>query len=136
MSNAEYAQESAAFDEHGSSFGNPPETTERRGFVAVEDGQFVGASSGLVQVSTGGYSPYFFLTDLLVVRAQRGRGYGARLLALLEDRIREMGIKRIWTWTAEFEADGFYQRQGYSVFAVQPGFYRSGHARIGLVKNL
>jgi hypothetical protein len=55
---------------------------------------------------------------------------------LLEGRLREIGIQHIWTWTAEFEADGFYQRQGYAVFAIQPEFYRSGHDRIGLVKDL
>jgi hypothetical protein len=76
MSDVEYAQASAAFDEHGRSFGNLPETVERHGFVAVEEGSFVGASSGLAQISAGRYSPYFFLTDLLVVREQRGRGYG------------------------------------------------------------
>ena len=59
MSSAEYKREQAAFDEHELEFGNPPEKQERFGFVAKDNGRFVGASSGLAQKDSDKYGEYF-----------------------------------------------------------------------------
>lgn len=50
MTDEEYKKEQEAFDSHGLAFGNPPEQQERFGFVAQDDGKFVGASSGLAPI--------------------------------------------------------------------------------------
>jgi hypothetical protein len=55
MTDVEYKREQAAFDEHGLEFGNPPEKQERFGFVATDNGEFVGASSGLAQRNNNQY---------------------------------------------------------------------------------
>ncbi len=136
MTDAEYKREQDAFNEHGLEFDNPPEQQERFGFVASDDGKFIGASSGLTQKSNGKYQNYFYLTDLLVEREYRKHGYGKKLLLLLEDKIKLLGVKYIWTWTAAYEAETFYIKQGYKVFVRFEDFYLSGHARVGLIKNL
>ena len=136
MTDAEYKQEQAAFDEHGLEFGNPPEKQERFGFVATDNGRFVGASSGLAQKNNDKYGAYFYLSDLIVEKEYRSRGYGKNLLSLLEAKIKTFGVQYIWTWTAEYEAETFYLKQGYVEFVRFESFYPSGHARIGLTKKL
>jgi GNAT superfamily N-acetyltransferase len=136
MTDLEFKQEQVGFEQHGLEFGNPPEKQERLGFVATEKGKFVGASSGLAQKSGDNYGPYFYLSDLLVEKEYRKNGYGKKLLELLEKKIELLGIKHIWTWTAEYEAETFYLKQGYEVFVRMEKFYPSGHARVGLIKKL
>jgi len=136
MTDAEFKREQTAFDEHGTEFGNPPEVSERVGFVATDNDKFVGSSSGLAQRINNQYCKYFFLTDLLVEKEYRKQGLGVKLLSLLEDKIKSLGIEYIWTWTAGFEAPGFYLKQGYEVFATFEKWYLSGHSRVGLMKKL
>lgn len=136
MTDAEYKQEQSAFDEHGLEFGNPPDKQERFGFVATDEGKFVGASSGLAQKINHQYGKYFYLSDLLVEKEYRKNGYGKRLLSLLEDKVKLLGINHIWTWTAEYEAETFYIKQGYKPFVKFESFYTSGHARVGLIKKI
>ena len=136
MTDTEFKREQKAFDEHGQELGNPPEEQERFGYVATDNGKFVGASSGLAQKLKNGYGKYFYLTDLLVEKEHRRKGYGKKLLKLLEDKIKNLGIEYIWTWTAEYEAETFYTKVGYETFTEFDNFYPSGHSRVGLLKKL
>lgn len=136
MSDAEYTQEQSAFDEHGLEFGNPKELQKRFGFVATDNEKFVGASSGLAYKYNNRYGNYFYLSDLLVKKEYRKHGYGKKLLKLLEEKIKILGITYIWTWTATYEAEKFYFNQGYEVFVRFEDFYPSGYARLGIVKKL
>ena len=115
MTEVEFKREQLAFDEHGLEFGNPPEKQERFGFVATDEGKFVGCSSGLAQRNNNQYAKYFYLSDLLIEKEYRKYGYGKKLLELLEEKIKSFDIKYIWTWTAEYEASTFYIKQGYEV---------------------
>ena len=136
MTDAEFKREQVAFDEQGAEFGNPPEKQERFGFVATDTAKFVGCSSGLLHRNNDEYSKYFYLSDLLVENVYRKQAIGKQLLALLEDKVRELGCEYVWTWTAGYEAPEFYLKQGYSVFATFENFYPSGHARVGFIKSL
>lgn len=136
MTDAKYKRKQDAFNEHGLEFGIPPEKQERFGFVATDEGKFIGASSGLAHKSDDQYQKYFYLTDLLVEKKYRKHGYGKKLLELLEEKIKTLGTKYIWTWSASYEAETFYIKQGYKVFVRFENFYPSGYARVGLIKNL
>ncbi len=136
MSESEFAREQKAFDEHSLDSGNPVEVQERFGFVSTENGNFIGCSSGLAQKWASGYSPYFYLSDLLVEKQYRRKGLGKVLLARLEEKLKTLGIKYVWTWTAEYEGEQFYLKQGYKIFTRQKNFYQSGHSRVGLVKQI
>lgn len=136
MTDDEYKRELVAFDEHGLEFRIPSEKSERFSFVATDDGKYVGSSSGLAQKYSEDYCNYFYLSDLLVEKEYRGNGYGKKLLSLLERKIKSLGISHIWTWTADYEAASFYNKQGYETFVRFEKYYPTGHARVGLIKKL
>jgi GNAT superfamily N-acetyltransferase len=55
--------------------------------------------------------------DLLYVPAQlHGQGYGSRLLVAAEAIARQRGLVGIWTNTYDFQARGFYEKQGFVEF--------------------
>ena len=136
MTKDEYKREQSAFDEQGLGFGNPPENQERFGFVATDNGKFVGCSSGLAQKNNNQYGKYFYLSDLLVEKEYRKHGYGKKLLELLENKIKLFSIEYVWTWTAGYEAPNFYLKHGYEVFTTFENYYPSGHPRVGFIKKL
>ena len=136
MSDSEYKRVQVAFDEHSIEFNNPPDKQERFGFVALNEGKLIGCSSGLAQIDSDRYGKYFYLSDLLVEKEYRKSGYGKKLLELLENKIKSIGIEYIWTWTAGYEAPNFYIKQGYRAFTTFENFYPSGHARVGIIKKL
>ena len=49
MTDVEFKREKEAFNEYDLEFGNFPEEQERFGFVATDNKEFIGASSGLAQ---------------------------------------------------------------------------------------
>lgn len=136
MKDVEFKREQMAFDEHGLEFGNPPEKQERFGYVAMDNGKFVGCSSGLAQKNNNKYGKYFYISDLLVEKEYRKRGYEKKLLKLIETKVKSLGVEYIWTWTAAYEASTFYLKQGYKKFTEFDNFYPSGHARVGVIKKL
>lgn len=131
MTDEEFAQINTGFDQHGLEFGNPPTITKRYGFVVMDGEKFIGCVSGLVNDSYH----WFYLTDLFIEKENRGKGLGAKALQIMEARAQEIGAKAIWTWTAGYEAPGFYKKQGYTVFTEMENWYVSGHARVGLWKR-
>ena len=134
MAPAELELMNRGFAQHSLEHGNPIETSVRFGFVAMEGDAFVGCSSGLATKGGGQYSAWFYLSDLFVEKSFRRKGVGSLLLRSLEDRVRGLGVRNIWTWTAGYEAPGFYQKEGYSVFAEFKEWYTSGHSRVGMWK--
>ena len=135
MTDAEFARMNAGFDEHTREQGNPLETSERHGFVAMDGGDFIGCSSGLVYKTGESYNGWFYLTDLFVEKLYRGRGLGADLLRRLEERVAGLGVTNFWTITAGYEAPGFYQKQGYKIIFEQADWYATGHSRVALSKT-
>lgn len=135
MSDAEFARMNAGFDEHTREHGNPLGTSERYGFVLTDSGVFVGCSSGLVYKNGDVYNGWFYLTDLFVEKPYRKQGFGAELLQTLEERVAALGVVHYWVITAGYEAPGFYQGQGYTLFFEQEHYYATGHSRVMLRKT-
>lgn len=135
MTDAEFARMNAGFDEHTREQGNPLETSERHGFVALGGENFVGCASGLAYKVGDTYNGWFYLTDLFVEKAHRGQGLGAELLQRLEDKVAALGVTNFWTFTAGYEAPGFYQKQGYQIIFEQANWYATGHSRVALSKT-
>lgn len=50
---------------------------------------------------------------LAVLREYRGRNLGRRMLREIEDKVQELGGKRI-SLSAQVRAEGFYEKQGYT----------------------
>ena len=65
---AELAKMNRGFEIHSVEHGNPSLPSERIGFVALADEEFVGTATGLVSRKIDGYSAWFGITDLVVVK--------------------------------------------------------------------
>ena len=68
-------------------------------------------------------------------QALRRGGLGARVLAAAEDEARARGCRRARLYTYSFQAEGFYERRGYTVFGVLED-YPPGHRQTWMRKDL
>jgi GNAT superfamily N-acetyltransferase len=74
--------------------------------------------------------------DLLFLPAElRGAGLGRRLMRDAEDEALRRGCRGAWLDTYSFQARGFYERLGYTVFGTIND-YPPGHSRFFLTKTL
>ena len=78
----------------------------------------------------------FLHIDLLFIPEElRGTGLGRRLIAQAEAEAIARGCRRAWLDTFSFQARGFYERLGYTVFGSIED-YPPGHSRFFLKKTL
>ena len=71
----------------------------------------------LVAGISGATSYGWLLVKVLWVHEDhRGQGLGARLLAIAENKARELGCHAAWLDTSNPAAEAFYLRHGYSLF--------------------
>ena len=136
MTDIEFSQMNSGFIEHDILHTGVTQTSDRFGFVILDGSKFVGCSSGLSYKNGEKYNNWCQLTDLFIEKEYRGQGMGKSVLKKLEEKLISHGIYNIWTWTAGYEAPGFYKKQGYEVFCELEKYYLSGHSRIGMRKNL
>lgn len=92
--------------------GVPQVKQERYQFIAEEKDKIIGFVSGLTN------HKWFYLSDLWVHEDHRRKGLGAKLLKMLEDKIKLIGIQHIWTWTTGEINPKFYEKQGYKKFTT------------------
>lgn len=76
-----------------------------------------------------------YLDTLFVDKQYRKSGLGTQLHQQIEKKGIELGCKKFVTDTFGFQAQGFYEKLGYAVFASVPD-YIQGYARIYLKKQL
>ena len=81
------------------------------------------------------YSNWMFIELLFVPEQLRGQDFGTQLMAKAESYARERGMTGIWLHTFSFQARGFYEKLGYTVFGQLPD-YPEGHSRFFLQKRL
>jgi ribosomal protein S18 acetylase RimI-like enzyme len=91
-------------------------------WIATEDGQAVGF---IILIPRPGY---LLLENVAVLPAAQGRGIGARLLALAEQRAQSLRLAEIRLYTNEAMTENlaYYPRHGYieTHRAQQEGFHR------------
>ena len=78
---------------------------------------------------------WLLIDGLWVAQEIRARGIGRELILAAESKAMERGCRGAWLGTFDFQARGFYERLGYTVFAELPGF-PPGHAHYHLKKVL
>ncbi len=78
---------------------------------------------------------WMFVELLFVPERLRGQGMGRQLMEKAEDVAREHGCIGIWLDTFTFQAPGFYQKLGYTVFGEIEN-YPPGSSRFFLHKHL
>lgn len=73
--------------------------------------------------------------DLLFIKDElRGHGYGRQLLTLTEQEARKRGAANAFLDTFSFQAQGFYEKQGYRIFGELKDF-PPGHSRYYMTKE-
>jgi len=104
---------------------NVPQVEQKRyNVTADENGIVIGMASGLTN------HKWFFLSDLWVHENYRGQGLGTKLLTMLEDKIRVIGIEHIYTWTTAYNSNElFYEKLGYKQCFIFEDFFevKDGH---------
>ena len=118
------------FREHGREQGVPDVDQVRISIAAMDGDQFVGCASGKPNYN------WFLLDHLWLDSEYRGRGIGSDLLKKLEAAVRDSGLKKIYTGTAEYQAPEFYKKHGYQVYGELEDFFPTGHSKIYLRKSL
>ena len=78
---------------------------------------------------------YLHVNLLYLPDALRGAGLGSQMLAQAETEAMRRGCHGVWLDTFSFQARGFYERLGYSLFGAI-GDYPPGHSRYFLKKVL
>ncbi|HEY4281439.1 MAG TPA: GNAT family N-acetyltransferase [Chthoniobacterales bacterium] len=81
------------------------------------------------------YYQWLFVELLWVSKDIRGHGHGRNLLSSAEDEARRQGCHQVWLDTFSFQAPGFYQKNGYTLFGELSG-YPPGHQRYFFRKML
>ncbi len=64
---------------------------------------------------------WVFVHLLYVPRHLRAQGYGRELMQRAEDFARERGCAGLWLDTFSFQARGFYEKLGFTVFGTLEG---------------
>jgi len=77
---------------------------------------------------------WMFVQYLAVPEACRGQDFGTSLMLRAEQLARARGCIGVWLDTFSFQAPGFYEKLGYSVFGGIEN-YPAGHRRLFLHKR-
>ncbi len=81
------------------------------------------------------YWGWLFINVMWVQKDLRGKGYGEKLLKKAEEEALKRGVKHAYLDTFSFQAPGFYEKNGYSIFGKLPDF-PPGHERYFYQKDL
>jgi len=124
------------FTENAVQPGNLFHPSEQYSFVAQDGDTFIGCATGWVYKHNDAYNGWTYLAELYLEKPYRRQGLGATLLSLVEERVAGLGITKMYTETAGYEAPGFYTRQGYQIICELENRYVSGHPQVVLRKTL
>ena len=97
--------------------------------VKDEDGKVLGGLWGAT------HWQWLFVHLLWLPETLRGAGLGRDLLRRAEAEAMARGCANVWLDTYSFQAPGFYEKLGYTVFGTLEG-YPPGHRRYFLQKRL
>ncbi len=80
-------------------------------------------------------SDAFYIKTLWVSESYRKAGISSKLIEMLTEKALSDKVCKIFTDTYGFQAQGFYEKQGFKVISTVPG-YILGHDKIYLKKEL
>ncbi|WNG32658.1 GNAT family N-acetyltransferase [Archangium violaceum] len=98
-------------------------------FLRTEAGALLGGARGYT------HWDWLFVSHLWVDERLRGRGWGQRLMASIEEAAVRRGCQAVHLDTFSFQALGFYEKLGYERFGTLPDYPR-GESRYFLWKRL
>ena len=88
------------------------ETPGALGLAIREEDQVIGFVMGYGETYRDGVD--FYIKEMCVATACQGQGLGTRLLDVLEEKLRNSGVRKMYLLTArDSGAQGFYQAKGF-----------------------
>ena len=81
-------------------------------FGAYENGELIGGAVGIIQFG------WYFLEGLWINEKYRGKDIGTMLIEKIEKCAKENNALGVRTETWNFQARGFYEKMGYTVYAT------------------
>ena len=81
-------------------------------YILEIDNRIIGFVSGLTEPK------WFYLTDLWIEEPRRGDGLGTKLLVMMEEKAKSVGMEHVYLWTTGPRNSRFYEKNGYERFAV------------------
>lgn len=76
------------------------------------------------------------ITALVVDKTYQGQGLGASLIKEFEDLAQQRGLTSITLSTKSYQAEDFYRKMGYEVYATLEDVPASGMTKYHLIKRL
>jgi ribosomal protein S18 acetylase RimI-like enzyme len=107
----------------------PDDHQELAVFLKDESGEVKGGILG------GTYWNWLYIDTLWIDESLRGQGYGKELLGALEEGARQRGCENAHLDTHDFQAVGFYQKNGYEICGQLDGLPK-GYNRYLMRKKL
>lgn len=77
----------------------------------------------------------FYLDVLWCSESSRGKGFGSKIIRMLEEEARDKSICKLFVDTFDFQAQSFYLKNGFEVIGIIPD-YLLGHDRIYMRKDI
>ena len=80
-------------------------------FAVYDDGKLVGGATGIIQFD------WYFLEELWIDEKYRNKHIGTMLIEKIEELAKSENLTGIRMETWNFQAKGFYEKNGYEVYA-------------------
>ena len=106
------------------------EDTENLTISLFEEEKFIG---GIAAKRT---AESLHVTGLAIGESYQSKGYGSQLMKRLEERAKELGVKKISVSTQNFQALNFYQNLGYEIFGQLDDYPFTGTTKNYLIKRV
>lgn len=85
--------------------------TKNSNFLAFDNNKLIGGAIGFVEYN------WYFLDLFYIDEEYRGRDIGTNLIKQIEEFAKKENLTGVRMETWDFQARGFYERNGYEVFA-------------------
>lgn len=110
--------------------GFPQEAATSIGFGLYQDATLVGGLTAKITMETA------HISLLALAESVRGQDWGTKLLLQAEQTFKELGLQNITLTTRSYQAKGFYEKQGYDLFAELADVPQVGITRYYFIKRL
>lgn len=101
-----------------------PDTPPRASFAAYQEGEKLPAGGLVYHLEENGR--IFDVDFLWISEVLRGKGMGARFLAMAKEKAESLGCETIELFTNSFQAPDFYPKMGYTLTRIEekeiPGY--------------
>ncbi|RGW12915.1 GNAT family N-acetyltransferase [Enterococcus asini] len=120
----------AILDRQQLAAGFPQEEATSLAFGLYQEERLVGGLLAKISMETA------HINLLAIDETLRGQDWGTKLMAHGEEAFKELGLKNITLTTRSYQAKGFYEKQGFDLFAELADVPKVGITRYYFIKRL